>query len=70
MNRKQHILFAVILACLAMAFVETVIRPGYAVKSCIKLLLFTGTVYALGVRGLFRREGLGLGIAWAAPSSP
>ena len=63
MNRKQHILFAVILACLAMAFVETVIRPGYAVKSCIKLLLFTGTVFALGVRGLFRREGLGLGIA-------
>jgi membrane protease YdiL (CAAX protease family) len=63
MKRKQHILFAVILACLAMAFVETVIRPGYAVKSCIKLLLFTGTVFALGVRGLFRREGLGLGIA-------
>ena len=63
MNRKQHILFAVILVCLAMAFVETVIRPGYAVKSCIKLLLILGTVFALGPRGTLRREGLGPGLA-------
>ena len=62
MKRKNLILFAVILSCLAMAFVETVIRPGYAVKSCIKLLLISGTVFGLGLEGVFRREGLGLGL--------
>ena len=48
MKRKNLILFAVLLTCLTMAFVETVLRPGYAVKSCIKLLLILGAVFALG----------------------
>ena len=62
MKRKNLIILAVILACLTMAFVEAVIRPGYVIKACIKLLLFTGTAAALGAKGLFRREGLGLGL--------
>ena len=37
MKRKAFsIIFAVVLACAFMALVETVIRPGYLEKSCIK----------------------------------
>ena len=50
------------LACLVMALVETVVQPGYLVKSCIKLLLFSVLVFGLGFRTPFRREGLWLGL--------
>ena len=62
MKRKAlYILFAVVLACAFMALVETVIRPGYLVKSCIKWVLFLGLSIG-SLRGSLRREGLGLGI--------
>ena len=63
MKHKTRILLSIVLVCLAMALVETVIRPGYAAKSIIKLLSFTAAVCSLGhVKGWFRREGLGLGL--------
>ena len=63
MKQKQQILCAIVLICLSMAFVESVLQPGYAVKSAIKLLLFAAAVCTLGdVRRWFRREGLGLGL--------
>ena len=63
MKRLHLILFAVILACLTMAYVEAVLQPGYAVKSAIKLLLFTAAVCTLGdVPRWLRREGLGMGL--------
>ena len=62
MKRKAfYIIFAVVLACAFMALVETVIRPGYFVKSCIKWALFLGLSFG-SLRGSFRREGLGLGL--------
>ena len=62
MKRKAlYILFAIILACAFMALVETVIRPGYLVKSCIKWVLFLGLSIG-SLRGSLRREGLGLGL--------
>ena len=62
MKRKAFsIIFAVVLACAFMALVETVIRPGYLVKSCIKWVLFLGLSIG-SLRGSLRREGLGLGI--------
>ena len=62
MKRKAfYIIFAIVLACAFMALVETVIRPGYFAKSCIKWALFLGL--SLGsIRGSLRREGLGLGL--------
>ena len=63
MKQTQRILCATVLICLSMAFVESVLQPGYAVKSAIKLLLFAAAVCSLGdVRRWFRREGLGLGL--------
>ena len=62
MKRKAFsILFAVVLACAFMALVETVLRPGYLVKSCIKWVLFLGLSIG-SLRGSLRREGLGLGL--------
>lgn len=62
MKRKAlYILFAIILACGVMALVETVIRPGYLVKSCIKWVLFLGLSIG-SIRGSLRREGLGRGL--------
>mgnify|MGYP003291118401 CR=1 FL=1 len=62
MKRKAFsIIFAVVLACAFMALVETVIRPGYFVKSCIKWVLFLGLSIG-SLRGSLRREGLGLGL--------
>ena len=62
MKRKAFsILFAVALACAFMALVETVIRPGYLVKSCIKWTLFLGLSFG-SLRGNLRQEGLGLGL--------
>ncbi len=64
MKRKEFmIIFAVALACAVMAFLESVVRPGYVVKSCVKVLLFCAAIWGCGVRGVFRREGLGLGFA-------
>ena len=63
MKRKAFtIIFAMVLVCAVMAFMESVVQPGYAAKSCVKVLLFSAAVFGCGVRGLFRREGLGLGI--------
>ena len=59
---KFSILLAVILACGVMALVETVIQPGYLVKSAVKLTLFLGTVLAFRPRGLLGREGLKMGL--------
>jgi membrane protease YdiL (CAAX protease family) len=39
-RRFSYILLLVLAGCLAMAWVEIVISPGYAVKSAIKLVLF------------------------------
>ena len=62
MKRKAlYIIFAVILACGIMALVETVLQPGYFVKSCIKWTLFPGLSFG-SLRGSLRREGLGLGL--------
>ena len=62
MKRKAlSIIFAVVLACAFMALVETVLRPGYLVKSCIKWVLFLGLSIG-SLRGSLRREGLGLGL--------
>ena len=62
MKRKAlYIIFAMVLACAVMALVETVIRPGYLVKSCIKWVLFLGLSIG-SLRGSLRREGLGLGL--------
>ena len=63
MKRKHLMIFGITLACLVMALVETVVQPGYLVKSCIKLLLFSALVFGLGFRKPFRREGLGLGLS-------
>ena len=61
MKRKAlSIIFAMVLACAVMALVETVIRPGYLVKSCIKWVLFLGLSIG-SLRGSLRREGRGLG---------
>lgn len=62
-QQAKSILLAVILACVAMAMVETVFQPGYVIKSCIKLVLFSGTVLFFGGRGFFRREGLTFAVA-------
>ena len=63
MKLKTRIILSVVLLCLAMAFLEAVIQPGYAAKSAIKLLLFAAAVCTIGdVRRWFRREGLGMGL--------
>ena len=63
MKRKTFlILIAMVLACGVMAFLETVVQPGYVIKSAVKVLLFSALVLVFGVRGVFRREGLGLGL--------
>ena len=62
MKRKAlSIIFAMVLACAVMALVETVLQPGYLVKSCIKWVLFLGLSIG-SLRGSLRREGLGLGL--------
>ena len=60
MNRKTWITPAVAAVCAAMWLVETVIQPGYLVKSAIKVTLFLGAVLALAdLRRLFSPAGLG-----------
>lgn len=65
-QQAKTILLAVVLACVAMAMVETVFQPGYVIKSAIKLVLFVGTVLFFGGKGLFRREGLTFAAALGA----
>ena len=57
-----RIIFAMVLVCAVMAIMESVVRPGYAAKSCVKVLLFSAAVFGCGVRGVLRRQGLGLGL--------
>ncbi len=73
-SRKRFILAALVLACAAMALVETVLQPGYFLKSVIKITLFAGAALGyqrrfpgeLGAcfspRGLLPAVGLGAGI--------
>lgn len=56
------IIFSIVLVCVIIAFVETVVQPGYAVKSCIKVLLFSGAAFGCGFREALRRDGLGVGL--------
>jgi hypothetical protein len=58
-NKKNIPLLAiVIIVCLIMAFVDAVISPGYAVKSVIKLLVWTVTIYAFDCRTIFCRTSV------------
>lgn len=61
-SRTYSILLAVTLVCAVMALVETVIQPGYLIKSAIKLALFLGTVLAFRPQRLLSREGLRTGL--------
>ena len=60
MKRRNGILLAVALCCAGMILTETVLRPGYLIKSALKLVLFLGTVLIFRPRRLLNREG-----AWA-----
>lgn len=66
MKRQNSILLAVALCCGVMILVETVLQPGYAVKSAVKLVLFLGTVLAFRPHGLLGREGLRMGLGLGA----
>lgn len=60
-KRANSIVLAVVLGCISMALVETVIQPGYVIKSAIKLVLFAGTVLAFrGTPELLCPKGLGI----------
>lgn len=78
MNRKKQltVILLAIVCCAVMAFVDGWLRPGYALKSAIKIVVFLGAPLAVTVfqkelscMGLFRpgRKGLliaaGLGLA-------
>ena len=41
MNKKRNIILIVLLGCLIMGFIDAVIRPGYLIKSFIKIILFS-----------------------------
>lgn len=49
-RQARFILISVPLACIAMAFVETVLCPGYWVKALIRILLFGGAIAAYALR--------------------
>ena len=74
MKKKQvWIVIMVILACFCMGYVDAVLRPGYALKSVIKILLFMGLplLYSrldpgFSFRGLFRSDRRGILTALAA----
>ncbi len=53
-RRTIYIVSAVTLACGIMAWVETMLQPGYLAKSCIKVTLFAGS--ALGYPIFFPGE--------------
>ena len=70
----SKILMGLLAGCLVMAWVDGSLRPGYGVKSCIKLVLFLGLPWGLYFRSqpgawkaLFRRgPGLKLGLLGGA----
>ncbi len=74
MKKKQvWIVIMVILACFCMGYVDAVLRPGYVLKSVIKILLFMGLplLYSrldrdFSFRGLFRSDRKGILTALAA----
>lgn len=41
LNKKRNIILIVLLGCLIMGFIDAVIRPGYLIKSFIKIILFS-----------------------------
>ena len=46
MKRKAFtIIFAMVLVCAVMAYMESVVQPGYGAKSCVKVLLFSAAVF-------------------------
>lgn len=62
-----RILLALLVGCAAMGLVDAVIRPGYLVKSLVKLVLFLGLPWfsyyctrRTELRALFRWQGLGI----------
>lgn len=57
-NQKRCIFLSLILCCILMALVETVIQPGYVIKSAVKLACFGGAavIYALRFHPGFFRE--------------
>ena len=72
-GRRITIALTLLLCCAAMALVETVLQPGYVVKSAIKLLLFAGAVFATApghqiraLTGLFRPGSLRFALALGA----
>ena len=71
LNGKRRILSiitAVLLGCVVMAYVDAVIRPDYAIKSGIKIVLFTGLplIYSLfEMKNLLRVNRKSLGFAAA-----
>lgn len=72
-RRSAWIIGMVCFACLCMAFVDAVLRPGYVAKSLIKLVLFLGLplLYArrdrdCDLRALFRVDRKGVLFAFGA----
>lgn len=53
-KQRRYIILSLILCCIIMALVETVIQPGYVIKSAIKLACFGGA--AVGYALFFRRD--------------
>lgn len=74
MKKKQvWIVIMVVLACFCMGYVDAVLRPGYVLKSVMKILLFMGLplLYSrldpdFSFRGLFRSDRKGILTALAA----
>ena len=48
MNRKKSIMAIVVIACIAMAFIEVNIQPNYFYKSFAKIFIFLGLAMAYG----------------------
>lgn len=67
-HRRENLLILgiVVVSCLAMGMVDAVLRPGYLVKSILKLSLFLGLPYLLYYRG--RRGELKSLFTWSRRS--
>lgn len=76
-NHSAWVITTTLMCCLVMALVDGVLRPGYAVKSAVKIMLFLGLPLLLSLKnkelsclqlfrfpkkGLLRALALGLGI--------
>lgn len=55
-RQARFILLFLPLACVLMALVESLLSPGYVLKSAVRILLFGGTVAVYGIR--FRNREL------------